>query len=103
MSLYKSIKEVDASEVPPHPRARRRHSGKRIAGWRHLAAELVLRLECTPKSKWLALEFDSQDELKRGYTSLYGYFSRYGISVTTRRLVKNGSAILFIQRGPHWK
>lgn len=104
MSLYTSIKEVSASEVPPHPRHRRRRRvGTRIAGWRQLAAELVLRLERTPKSKWLRVEFESEDMLRRGYTSLYNYFSRYGVSVTTRRVVKNDSAVLYIQRGPDWK
>jgi hypothetical protein len=93
--VYKSITEVRAEEMPSR--------NGRTSKWEHLATELLLRLEQTPASKALRVEFVNKDELRRGSLSLRKWFQKYGVSVTTRRVVKNGSAVLYIQRGPDYK
>ena len=97
-SLYRSIQEVDGSAVP-----RRSWKQTRIVGWQELALELMLRLECTPKTKWLRMEFRDETELTRGYASLCQWFGKFGVSVTMRRATKNGTAFLFVRRGPDYK
>jgi hypothetical protein len=100
--LYRTIREVDAGDVPRSARGIPRSGKRRIIGWKELAIELTLRLERTHSSKWLRVEFHDEDELRRGYFSLYAWFNRFGVSVTTRRDTRNGSAVLYIQRGPDW-
>lgn len=102
-SLYKAIQEVDARDVPQLCRRTPRSGKRRVVGWKQLAIELALRLERTHNSKWLRVEFHDEDELRRGYFSLYSWFSRFGISVTTRRDTRDGQAVLYIQRGPDYK
>jgi len=93
--VYKSITEVRAEEMPSR--------NGRTSKWEHLATELLLRLEQTPASKALRVEFVNKDELRRGSFSLRKWFQKYDVSVTTRKLVENGTAVLYVQRGPDYK
>ena len=93
--VYKSITEVRAEEMPS-----RNGKGQR---WQQLATELTLRLEQTPESKALRIEFVNKDELRKGRASLQKWFRKYGVSVVTGQLVENGSAVLFFKRGPNYQ
>lgn len=93
--FVKSIKEVSADEMPSRNGARDK--------WKSLASELVLRLEKTPPSKALLVEFSSKDELRKATASLQKWFRIRGVSVTTRKRLENGSAMLYVRRGPNYK
>jgi hypothetical protein len=93
--VYKSITEVRAEEMPSR--------NGRTSKWEHLATELLLRLEQTPASKALRVEFVNKDELRKGRASLQKWFRKYGVSVVTGQLVENGSAVLFVKRGPNYQ
>ena len=93
--VYKSITEVRAEEMPSR--------NGRTSKWEHLATELLLRLEQTPASKALRVEFVNKDELRRGSFSLRKRFKMRGVSVVTRQYVENGTAVLYVQRGPDYK
>jgi hypothetical protein len=93
--VYKSITEVGAEEMPSR--------NGRTSKWQQLATELTLRLEQTPASKALRIEFVNKDELRKGRASLQKWFRKYGVSVVTGQLVENGTAVLYVQRGPDYK